>query len=147
MARKPAPIHIEALSDAEFVSLIIREVRRRQVFDDRMPRSDLGSLASTTSHASLEGPYFTIAQVAEKLNLSDRQVRYAIEEGLLEAYRFEGKASGTLRVHARSVTAYIERCRVKPRRSAPARADQPKGKPFKHVKLSAPEGRGSSLDS
>lgn len=81
------------------------------------------------------------------MNTSDRQVRYAIDKGLIEAHRFEGKGPGAIRVSPESLDAYIERCKITPVEHAPPRKGSPKGKPFRHLKMSVPEDRGSSLES
>ena len=149
MPRRSASVHPERQSLKELVSLLIREIQSWQVPTRPARLTHPEDPTSTAAPCSPVQPFLTIAQVAERLNLSDRQVRYAIEKGLIEAYRFEGKGPGTIRVPAGSLIAYVERCKVKPRQRdawQTIRA-RPKGKPFKHVKLSPSEGGGSSLGS
>ncbi|CAN5906649.1 hypothetical protein BH23PLA1_BH23PLA1_17920 [soil metagenome] len=147
MPRKFAPTQIDSLSIKQLLALLIEEIQSWQSLERQAPTSHPESDPATTSQVALDQPFFTISQVAERLNLSDRQVRYAINKGLIEANRFEGKGPGAIRVPAHSLVAYIERCRVRPSQNELVRKSLPKGKPFKHIKVSAPEGRGSSLGS
>lgn len=149
MPRKSAPTQFDDQSLKELVSLLIREIQGWQDHAGCTPPPHPKASPSTAPHAAPDEPFFTIAQVAERLNLSDRQVRYAIDNGLIDAYRFEGKGPGTIRVPARSVIAYIERCKVEPRQREALQTtrSKPKGKPFRHLKLSPSEGGGSSLGS
>jgi excisionase family DNA binding protein len=137
----------DGLSLKQVLSLLVRELQELRALASRPSILNSEFSLPTSNPEVLDSPFFTISQVAERLNLSDRQVRYAIAKGLIEASRFEGKGPGAVRVSAHSLVSYIQRCQVKPRLETPIKPKQPKGKPFKHVKLSAPEGRGSSLDS
>jgi excisionase family DNA binding protein len=133
----------------ELVSLLIREIQSWQDPTCHTRLTHPKDPPSTAAPCPPDEPFHTIAQVAERLNLSDRQVRYAIDKGLIEAYRFEGKGPGTIRVPASSLIAYIERCKVKPqqRDAWQTTRAKPKGKPFRHLKLSPSEGGRSSLGS
>ncbi len=147
MSSKRDSSQFDSLSLKHVLSLLVRELQEFRALASRpsVLNPDLSHLTSNPD--VLDSSFLTISQVAERLNLSDRQVRYAINKGLIEASRFEGKGPGAIRVSTHSLVAYIQRCQVKPRLETPARRKPPKGKPFKHVKLSASEGRGSSLDS
>ncbi len=147
MPRKLAPTQIDSLSIKQLLALLIEEIQSWQALERQASSSCPEAVATTTHQIALDQPFFTISQVAERLNLSDRQVRYAIDKGLIEANRFEGKGPGAIRVPAHSLIAYIERCKVRPSQHEPVRMSLPKGRPFKHIKISAPEGRGSSLGS
>jgi len=147
VSRKLAPTQIDSLSIKQLLALLIEEIQSRQTLERQAPSPHPEAVPATTRQFALEQSFYTISQVAERLNLSDRQVRYAIDKGLIEANRFKGKGPGAIRVPAHSLVAYIERCKVKPAQHEPVRKGVPKGKPFKHIKISAPEGRGSSLGS
>ena len=147
MPRKLAPTQIDSLSIKQLLALLIEEIQSWQILERQASFSRPEAVPAATHQVALDQPYFTISQVAERLNLSDRQVRYAIDKGLIEANRFEGKGPGAIRIPAHSLVAYIERCKIRPAQNEPVRRSLPKGKPFKHIKISAPEGRGSSLGS
>jgi hypothetical protein len=87
--RKPALAQFDSLSLKQLLSLLIREILSRQDLEDCTSLSRPEAPGASSRDSVLDEQFFTISQVAERLNLSDWQVRYAIDKGLIEA---KGKA-------------------------------------------------------
>jgi excisionase family DNA binding protein len=83
----------------------------------------------------------TVREVAERLSLSDRQIRYAIQHGHLRAVRLKGKSQGPIRVPDSAIQDYLANCEIGRGTRAMSSPRPPKGRPFKHLKgVSGPAG-------
>ena len=61
-----------------------------------------------------DGYFFTIAEVAKILNVSDGNVRNAIKPGSLKAIRLKGAGKGPYRIKKRWLQEYIDDCEGPP---------------------------------
>lgn len=57
--------------------------------------------------------FYTVADVAERLNVARSTVYDLVQDGLLECYRI-GTGRGTLRFTDEQITDYLERARSRP---------------------------------
>jgi excisionase family DNA binding protein len=62
---------------------------------------------------AVDETYWTIQQVAEKLQVTDRTVRRWIEDGKLAAVRFSESQQGHVRITDSDLREFVERHRIR----------------------------------